>query len=248
MTKQDLLMLIENTFGIYAIKKVSKTDINRSAYVPNLDQKKIFESHEINPFERRQDIKIKELFTNKILIISYYATLRVGSNRSPEPRMGLSDLISYLTVDDEILFTSDGNEIFIYNLSKLSNDNTINEENFYSQVNIDILKKKVSTIDINPSKIEQKIQTYKRNNLLRSYIKQRSNYTCEMPKCNYASFTKSNGEKYIEIHHIMPLSEGGEDSIENTIALCPNCHREIHHSKNKEKLNKLLINYLKTLQ
>jgi len=27
----------------------------------------------------------------------------------------------------------------------------------------------------------------------------------------------------------VPLSEGGEDTLENAIALCPNCHRKMHY-------------------
>ena len=33
-----------------------------------------------------------------------------------------------------------------------------------------------------------------------------------------------------DTHHIVPLSKGGENTIENGIILCPNCHRLVHHS------------------
>lgn len=33
---------------------------------------------------------------------------------------------------------------------------------------------------------------------------------------------------YLEVHHKVPLAEGGEDTVENAIALCPNCHRRAH--------------------
>ncbi|MGC1495927.1 MAG: HNH endonuclease signature motif containing protein [Sulfitobacter sp.] len=39
---------------------------------------------------------------------------------------------------------------------------------------------------------------------------------------------KSDGTAYLEVHHIEPLSEGGLDTVENTLALCPNCHRKAH--------------------
>jgi 5-methylcytosine-specific restriction protein A len=32
----------------------------------------------------------------------------------------------------------------------------------------------------------------------------------------------------LESHHIKWLSKGGEDTIQNTVALCPNCHRRVH--------------------
>lgn len=31
-----------------------------------------------------------------------------------------------------------------------------------------------------------------------------------------------------EVHHKVPLSAGGDDTVENAIALCPNCHRKAH--------------------
>ena len=32
----------------------------------------------------------------------------------------------------------------------------------------------------------------------------------------------------VQIHHIEPKEDGGEDVIENAIPLCPNCHDEVH--------------------
>lgn len=37
-----------------------------------------------------------------------------------------------------------------------------------------------------------------------------------------------SGTPYLEVHHKIPMAEGGKDSLENTIALCPNCHRKAH--------------------
>lgn len=45
-----------------------------------------------------------------------------------------------------------------------------------------------------------------------------------------APFTRrSNGEPFLEVHHVVPLADGGDDSLENVMALCPNCHRFEHH-------------------
>ena len=245
MTRNEIIELVEATFPNYAIKTVSKTDVGKSAYVPNMQQKEIFNFFEINPLDRRQDIQIKELFSNRVLTISYYASQREGANRPIEPRMGLTDLISYISIGDEILFTHDQQNIFIYNLSR-STDNEI-EEKIYSQIDINLLKTKANNINPHPNQVVQTITTYPRNNTLKNYVKQRSNYLCEMPNCNYRSFSKKNGELYIEVHHVIPLSEGGEDSISNTVALCPNCHRALHYANNKEELKQRLLDYLRDL-
>jgi len=45
-----------------------------------------------------------------------------------------------------------------------------------------------------------------------------------------APFKKDIDDKpYLEVHHRIPLAEGGNDTVENAIALCPNCHRHTHY-------------------
>jgi hypothetical protein len=40
---------------------------------------------------------------------------------------------------------------------------------------------------------------------------------------------------FLEVHHKTPLSKGGEDSVENTVALCPNCHSKEHYAEKLER-------------
>ena len=49
-----------------------------------------------------------------------------------------------------------------------------------------------------------------------------------------APFKKKSGAPYLECHHIKWLAKGGPDIPENTVALCPNCHRKMH-SRNDKK-------------
>ena len=47
-----------------------------------------------------------------------------------------------------------------------------------------------------------------------------------------APFLKDTDDQpYLEVHHIKPLAEGGDDTVENAMALCPNCHRHAHYGK-----------------
>lgn len=46
----------------------------------------------------------------------------------------------------------------------------------------------------------------------------------EAPFCR-----RSDGSMYLEVHHKVHLAQGGEDTLENSIALCPNCHRKMHY-------------------
>jgi hypothetical protein len=44
-----------------------------------------------------------------------------------------------------------------------------------------------------------------------------------------APFKRRDGTSYLEVHHKTPLASDGEDTVENAIALCPNCHRQLHY-------------------
>ena len=41
------------------------------------------------------------------------------------------------------------------------------------------------------------------------------------------------------IHHITPVCEGGENSFDNLICLCPNCHTTVHHFDSLELRKRL---------
>ncbi len=57
---------------------------------------------------------------------------------------------------------------------------------------------------------------------------------CE--SCGNPTFTTANGIPYIEFHHLIPFSEGnGPDHYLNLLALCPMCHRKLHHMNVADK-------------
>lgn len=51
-----------------------------------------------------------------------------------------------------------------------------------------------------------------------------------------APFTREDGSLFLEVHHVLRLADGGEDTINNAAALCPNCHRELHYGAEKREL------------
>jgi hypothetical protein len=40
-----------------------------------------------------------------------------------------------------------------------------------------------------------------------------------------------DGSPYLEVHHLIPLAENGDDTVANAKALCPNCHRHAHFGR-----------------
>lgn len=96
-------------------------------------------------------------------------------------------------------------------------------------ISVDELKKRILKSDRKPEKIEVLTYTYKRNPYVVIEVLNRSKGICELCKNKAPFIRKSDGTPYLEIHHLIPLSENGEDTVENTIALCPNCHRKLHY-------------------
>ena len=51
---------------------------------------------------------------------------------------------------------------------------------------------------------------------------------CQRCKKSAPFLRSSDNTPYLEVHHIEPLANGGMDTVENTEALCPNCHAQTH--------------------
>jgi 5-methylcytosine-specific restriction enzyme A len=70
-------------------------------------------------------------------------------------------------------------------------------------------------------------KTFDRDPYVSEYVKRRAYGFCDL--CgNPAPFVDKKGRPYLESHHIIWLSRGGEDTIYNTVALDPSCHRKMH--------------------
>lgn len=75
--------------------------------------------------------------------------------------------------------------------------------------------------------------SYERDPQVVAITKLRADHRCEVANCANHSLEGSDGDKYVETHHLIPLAEGGPDEIENTAALCAIHHRELHYGINR---------------
>ena len=79
---------------------------------------------------------------------------------------------------------------------------------------------------------------YLRNPDVVATVLVRAGNTCEGCAKPAPFLRLSNGSPYLEVHHKHRLADLGPDTVENAIALCPNCHREAHHGVEREKFLK----------
>lgn len=93
-----------------------------------------------------------------------------------------------------------------------------------------VRRQRLSVSDVLPVKIEVRTAAFIRNADVIVEVLLRAAGLCE--GCgNPAPFIRAwDGTPYLEVHHIVPLSKGGNDSVENAQALCPNCHRAKHYA------------------
>lgn len=95
-----------------------------------------------------------------------------------------------------------------------------------------------------PQRVETHRSEFVRNPEVRDNALVRAAGICEMPGCGWHGFKTNQGEAFLEVHHVWPLAQGGPDTLDNAIALCPNCHRAMHHAADRlSRENQLRKNY-----
>ena len=82
-----------------------------------------------------------------------------------------------------------------------------------------------------PRRPEQRQTTatvFIRNPVVVAEVLHRAKGKCEACREPAPFMRKSDKTPYLEVHHKKRLIDGGHDTVENAIALCPNCHRKAH--------------------
>ena len=89
-----------------------------------------------------------------------------------------------------------------------------------------------------PEKSHVNTTVYNRDPVIAAAVKERAKGKCDL--CGHpAPFNNTNGFPYLEEHHLIRLADGGDDSVDNAVALCPNCHRKMHIVKDENDTQKL---------
>lgn len=67
----------------------------------------------------------------------------------------------------------------------------------------------------------QRSRNRARTKTISDFVMSRAGLRCEICAFGFSSI--------LNIHHILPVSLGGDARVQNLIALCPNCHGMVHH-------------------
>lgn len=136
-------------------------------------------------------------------------------------------------------------------LQFLRDDNLLSfldQRGTYTLKGVELLKDEVEdekVVEISraePQRREYLIETFARNRGWVAEAKNRFGVYCMSQDCKN-TFNKPDGTPYIEVHHIIPMADGGEDGLWNLAVLCAHHHRMAHFSAPETCLalqNKLL--------
>lgn len=80
---------------------------------------------------------------------------------------------------------------------------------------------------------------YFRDPEVRAAVMQRAHGTCEF--CGELGFKRADGSRYLESHHIIALSDDGQDRLTNVIALCSGHHREAHFGEKSAEMERRMV-------
>ncbi|GAB2730664.1 HNH endonuclease [Comamonas sediminis] len=92
----------------------------------------------------------------------------------------------------------------------------------------------------NPGTTRTEVTQFIRDPAVKAWVLKQAAGICEC--CGaYAPFENTDGQPFLEVHHVRKLAAGGSDTVSNAVALCPNCHRAMHYGIKAKELVDLLV-------
>lgn len=232
-------------FDNYGIKPASKTDVDKAAYVLDNNQDRALRAAGYEPSNgggaSSATVTFFVLGKDDVATFegSYYLALRKEEERTPEARIGRS-AIRWISEGDKVLIGNIGSNVYIGNTTDLALLSDSASEA--------ALRKRAGKAKGKPKTVQRTVTEFVRDPFVVAAALKRANGVCEVPGCSHSLFVRETGTPYLEVHHIVPLGQGGEDTILNVAAICPACHREHHFGTVQSVRRDALLEYVRKLE
>lgn len=165
-------------------------------------------------------------------------TAKTGDNRLPFIyHLGLSFNIlklenSQLSITNTVSRKLDYSAVIEEYIDDLDQEKIQNETIIYDKFEIEKINNREPQID------EKNSKRFKTSRKIAKLSLKNSDFQCVYGKITnhtHITFPSTNGENYVEAHHLIPMSAQKEfkknlDRVENIFSLCPICHTAIHYS------------------
>lgn len=155
-------------------------------------------------------------------------------------------LSSLFEIGEQVTITISTDLIVIFKINETAFEPTFSQDTLNKRANALLKYRRRVPAKGNAKPPKRKIHTiqYQRETAVVADVLDRSNGICEL--CGKkAPFINYFGQPFLEVHHIIPLSENGPDVVDNAVGLCPNCHREAHLGANRCQITKTLSEKIK---
>lgn len=224
------LSLLQSQFGI--CKRIAR---KRRYQSENGEKFAISQSKEYDDSNFWSSIDIDELQNDKIdyfiLVVGYYGLIKLPTKH----------LVSYKPMTnqvkgrrDNIYIQKRSNKFFLHP-SEGHNDIDITEHFIEYEQNFDylyicdrekILSDAINFKDYEEQYVEGNISRIRHESKLqKERIAILENHTCQICGFHQSYINKDSKERWIiEVDHIIEKSQGGGETINNLLVLCPNCH------------------------
>jgi len=255
-----------------SVTKYSWTQLNEKTLIKKVDKTVFESSHSAIP-EAFTSFFVSQIGEEKIFlpIVSEEKKFEVKLQRMKREAKGnktlrmywqseLMDLINLRLADKDLAlknlkhsmmlkFQKKQNEIYLEIINNGSiYELLIEEAEFESNVDeeLDVKDAKPPEGNKNPEKNIKEVVYIKRDPKVKAHLIKISNGICE--NCGEKAFKKVSSKPYLEIHHLIRLSDNGPDTIDNAVAVCANCHRQLHYGINRDELIKNLYSKISRLK
>ncbi|PTS79990.1 hypothetical protein DBR33_00125 [Stenotrophomonas sp. HMWF022] len=222
-------------------KEVTATDRGKSAYVLSRGQVAVLTNagrapkHE-DPF----DVSILFDATITTAEATFYESERApDASRKGELRLGREIVSQWMRVGDLVVIANIGERVFAFRKGDCPADPEQLAEVLAKSAPARIMARALGVAPSGNKKIVQR-SVYERNPWVVAGALLRAGGKCEVEDCEVSLFLRDDGSPYLEVHHIEPLSDGGPDVLENVAAICPMCHRRLHHGSDRSAISKRL--------
>lgn len=236
----------QSVFDHYGTKTVSSNDKSKRAYVPNTAQRTALITAGISPSLTKPTptFPLRVLFDtarNEVQAGFYNSERSAVAARPPEPRMGGEFISSWLEAGDEVLIGNIGRELFSFKLASVPAGAGMSTPEVLKTLPPELITAIAGQAQGLPLRRTVQRTEFIRNEYVILAALLRAGQRCEMPGCIVPLFCRDDGSHYLEVHHVIPLADGGEDTLANVAAVCPACHRELHYGSNRFTRRKLLL-------
>lgn len=99
----------------------------------------------------------------------------------------------------------------------------------------------------NPVKTEVTREVWQRCDEVRKWALTRAKGKCQGCDNEALPLYMDDGEVFLEVHHVKFLRDGGPDTPDNTVALCPRCHKHAHFGHDRDVFRESLYTRLSFL-